>query len=1337
MPLTWITFARPLAALACAFVAIATTRADVAPPHGDHFKVAEDRMLEARMLQKFAMVDWGNVQSYTSALGSIDTALAELSLAAKANQGTEADRQVLKTDAETLKREITELRRSAHGIFFGRFPLVRGLGIDKPPGEMLSVSYDLDGSSRRKSLAAALGRMIATLSYDSLEGVVLIERGDLDDADYAKLKTLVDKQAALSFSTVPNVKLLPNALRDQLPPPPAWTEPDSAFAPLCRKLLELRAKKAEPTSLLIILARPMAGPQSDCQWFQVQSRQFDESALAELLAKPETRLEAYRVRMGEGLNHDRGPFFPDVLMLAGLLAVVSLLSYVVWFFGTHQLGSGWQNWLIPPVVGFVLGLLLPATLLPALRGFAPSPTTAAEVAAWWPAAFGALTFLLPAVVYRLAVPRLAGFTSGLYLDGRWAMSLVAVGLGAAAFWGRVAFIAVGSQAPALILPLVVGAALVMYLLGRVMDRSGVAAWEWAIVPALLTIPLGLGTLLAEPNILWATVGAALVMFAGLVIVERGAARKPAGSASNSSTLHNADAPRSLEQLRACAESPPYRPARAHAEADARLQQAGRDRTSWLSLCGASGAGKTAAAEKLIADIRAREPETYVLVGRCLQDTAPYHPFREALAEVWTAVVTATAQPHSDKLDSMLQELVGMVVPFWGMLSSIGQSEGATAASRSDLYAAVSGTLRRLAKEHRVVLFIEDVQWLDEGSADLLRHLHERFPENGAMPLVVLLTGRESADLARLGLEKSAVNVPLPAVDEQVAILSGSLRIAPESAEQIVAALGEFPQESGGLFWLGRTVAELVDAGALEETPRGFALKRDFLAAGKLPVPDDLRRLLAARLRETAEHGRILQCAAVLGSTFRATDVAEALGLDRLELLEILRQLDERHRIVSNLPESDELVAFSSAYMLEVVRQEFGIAGGAQLRSNKVVQELHARLAQALERRGERSSTATYELARHYFFAGSRHAGKSAHYCLAAAQTARREFAFDEARRYLAMATEASRTAGLNDSCAAEALLLECAEANVTGRERAQVARRGQEYLAAHPDAPHEVVLAVARSCYDAGRDTDTRTWYASAAELARKVIDVSDAPLEQAAAYHVLGMSLRFDDPAKRGAAIRRGLDVLNAHGGDRDAHLLKAWLLSSLAEQTMYGEQADLPAARAALEQALEIREKHALGDLPGQARLHGSLGRLALECSPKQYDVARHHFAEDLRIAQEIGDAIGISQCESSLGDCDYGEGNLAGALEHYRQAHATAPSPKDRLFALTGMFDALVSLGQTAEAEQVARKLLAEPRSQVIPRDCVDRLVRVLATHSGKLTGDWPQALHDRVAATSAAH
>jgi len=1315
--------------------------ADGAAASGPHLKAAKQALAEARTQQKFGVVERGNVQAFERGIELLDSAAGQLALARAAGEGTAGELAEIEAEVLDLRQGLEPLRRRANAVFSGRFPLVRALGADKPAEGAVRVALAGDAlTARRLALRAALSDMISSLPSSPLTAVVLVPDDDSKQPHSDELIELVDSEVAIALGAGASATLAPAAWRAELPPAPPWNAPDAAYVPHCRKLLAHASPDSQPTSLAFILVRSASPAASDYHWLQIERRVFTASALAPLVASPPAKtLESDQVRVTEGLSRDNGRFSSAIWLSVAFLAALALASFATLNVLGRQAVDAWQTWLTPPAIGFALGLLLPPMVVSVLNSFAPEPLTAAGSAAWWPCLAGALTLLIPAIVFRLTAKSMANVVPGLYLDGRWGMTCLAVALGICGFWCRPAFLALGWGAVGVLIPLAIASSIILYLFGRAVDRSDRLPIALAPVAILLALALGLGTFLASPAALWSTALACSAFPLGIVFAGHRRTAAPIATKLREPVATPAAArPQTLSELRERAQMPGFQPLEVFDRACATIESAAGGRTVWLALCGSSGSGKTAIAREIIARLRAQGDQVQVLTGSCRSEALPYQPFRELLSDVWGSSTVERFQPQSGKFDTVLQEFVGVFVPVLGMLSSFERSGGTGAATPTDLFAAVSGTLRNLAKKKRVVLFIDNLQWLDEGSAALLRHLQGRLPSGGDVPLVLLLSGRDETSLRGLGLDGCIFSVAVPGPEEQVAILSNRLRVEADSARKIVDSLRVITQEPGGLFWLGRAVTELVDAGAMQSTDQGFALRGGFLAAGKLPVPSELRQLLAAKLRESSQHEFVLECAALLGEEFRVGDVAETLGIDRLELLQVLRQLEDKQRILHDMPEGDDLYTFSSPFILEVIRQEFGIdaADGTSEQIPKIVRELHARLAAALERRDDRSAAVTYAIARHYSCAGARHARKTSACCLRAARLARREFAYQDARRFLDMALKCPGSAEEKTALSRESLLIDGDEAHVTGRRRVEVAARFWEYVEQAP-APadgtpdHETLAAAARACYDAGRDGGDAQWFDRAAQLARRIVAASDSPLEQAAGYHLLGVSL---PPARRDeqiAALERGLAILEPLGAaDREALLLKARMLGSLAEQLSYGSPADRQQARELLERGLSIRQLNHLGDLPGQARAHGGLGRLAYFSNPPDYATARRHFLEDLRIATEIDDAAGESMCHSFLAGCDRADGELETALEHYSQAQALAGGPKDWFFSTAGMFEVLIERNQPDRAERVGREILAKADETAIPRECAAEIARILAANGHKLGGDWVGELTDRV-------
>jgi tetratricopeptide (TPR) repeat protein len=531
------------------------------------------------------------------------------------------------------------------------------------------------------------------------------------------------------------------------------------------------------------------------------------------------------------------------------------------------------------------------------------------------------------------------------------------------------------------------------------------------------------------------------------------------------------------------------------------------------------------------------------------------------------------------------------------------------------------------------------------------------------------------------------------------------------------------EEPGGLFWLFQAVSEMAAAEWFEATPQGFAFRAG--AKPALPVPAELRTALIEKLRASGEHQLILESAALLGEVFSVNTLAAALNLDRLELLQRLRSLEQSAHIVSDLPDDEDGYAFSSAFMFETVRDELGISSTAARRPSKLVQELHARVAAAIEASGDEKSA--YALARHWSMAGARHAAKSFTHCRKASRQARDVFAFDESRRWLTLAEQAARTLGEPFDAALEQLRIDCEESHVRGRDRSATAERAWQLVSEQSDVPHDVLVVAARACYDAYRDTGLAAWHERAVSLARRIIDVSTDALEKAAGHHLLGVSLPIAGATERLAALRQGLTLVEAEACNEPASAsLEARLLGSLGEALSYGETADRTAARECFERSLDLRVSRNLGDLPGQARAHGGLGRLALSDDPPDYGRARKHFVEDLRISETIDDSAGISMSHCSLGRCDRAAGDMAGAARHFAQAFETARSVKDRCFAMIGKLELAIDMKRADEAQQLGRELLEMSKRDALPASCVDELLRVLFADGSIADTDWAKSL-----------
>ena len=139
----------------------------------------------------------------------------------------------------------------------------------------------------------------------------------------------------------------------------------------------------------------------------------------------------------------------------------------------------------------------------------------------------------------------------------------------------------------------------------------------------------------------------------------------------------------------------------------------------IVVAGEAGVGKTTLATKVATE--AYEAGAIVLLGRCEEDLGtPYGPFVEALshyvAHADTVELERHARVHGGELSRIvpgLRRRLGDVPP---PVSSDSDTE------RYLLYGAVAGLLEQVAEAHPVVLVLDDLQWADKPSLQMLRHV---------------------------------------------------------------------------------------------------------------------------------------------------------------------------------------------------------------------------------------------------------------------------------------------------------------------------------------------------------------------------------------------------------------------------------------------------------------------------------------------------------------------------------------------------------------------------------------------------------------------------------------
>ena len=1008
------------------------------------------------------------------------------------------------------------------------------------------------------------------------------------------------------------------------------------------------------------------------------------------------------------------------------------------------------------VAGFLLGRVSPWIELPVLRPFAPLPETLAVLSFWWPCLIGIALFSLPVVALRFVCLRIKsllydGGTAGSALEMKGRMGAVAavIGFGVCGYLAGPAHLALQADALSLLPALLLMAAATTWILGRSLEGQGYLPEVAGVSTVILLGVLGAAYSHGVPQSMWTGAGIAVVLLAIQTSLSEKTVRPVTALAPDEAPRQS---PGDLEDLLNLTIEPPYVPLGPYAEVVALSGPLVDGVNVRVALVGPGGVGKTATSlavlRKLDSSARDEGKELTVILGCCpepLSEEAPrpYAVFREALSGVFGTAVFGDQDRLAAKIDNMVGGLFETVVPFLGLLCPPTEAAVNAPQSREEIFASVAHAIRGLATRRHVVLLVDDCQWIDEGSLDLLRHLLVTFPAGERNGVGFVIVARDSRDLEALGLNESVVSLDSPTPADRTDILVKSLGLDLASAEAIVERIGGLGGDKGELYWLFQVIQSLARSEQLCVGSDGFELVAPIEAIEALPVREDMRSEVERRMARIPAHRTILECAACLGRRFSANVLARSLNVARLELLRDLDEIERETGFIYDVKEHDDVYEFHSPFVLDEIKKSLNIRGRGPGADDvpQIVREYHACIARSLKEELKSDSRLLFDVASHFYAAGKSHAEEGAEHCVAAARAARSSFDFAACRKFLEMGRECNEAGAGHLDIEAEEVLVACAEAHVTNEGSREAAERGLRYMAGHDREKGkveglraEVAIAVCRACYEAGRSDPY--FSDEAVRLGRWLVENARSATDVAEGHHFVGLASMGDALAKRQVRLETALEVLTVLPDDDLAgQALASQIKNSLAGIVAEGSQG---MAEGLYRESIETKER--IGDIPGLARSYNGLGRLLLSREPGDIPGARDCFQKSLAAAEKIADVKGQTMCNSSLGDCALAgidglqagverQESLGSAAQLYKTAIPFAQDLGDKLYAHAGLLESRALQGGAQALNETAENLLSLLEDADLKQGCgagIWRLGKALEVCRGVTDATWIESL-----------
>jgi class 3 adenylate cyclase/pimeloyl-ACP methyl ester carboxylesterase len=381
------------------------------------------------------------------------------------------------------------------------------------------------------------------------------------------------------------------------------------------------------------------------------------------------------------------------------------------------------------------------------------------------------------------------------------------------------------------------------------------------------------------------------------------------------------------------------------------------------LSGEAGIGKS----RLVYEFRrALDADSYTwLEGQCMSygTVVPYHPFLDLLRGAFEIDESDTEPVIIEKVGRFcagLGQEVAAGVPFLRDLLAVAPGEAMRASSYAE---AIRNLLLALSTRRPLVLLVEDVHWMDQSSATLLRWLLDSIA--GAR-VFALITHRPDYNwpfpvrsyFSRISLH----GLPSSLVDELAGSVLGKSDL-PAALKRLIAE-----RSDGNPFFIEELAKSIQEMGAAGQRTNGSLADA---------VPATLQQVIMARIDRLDEDGKhALQVASVIGREFamRIFDRVRDWQGDSQSSLEKLRSLE----LIYEKSVHPEL-----AYMFKHALTH-DVAYGTLLRAQR--RDIHRRVAALVEEIYAERLPEFYETLAYHYEQGEM-PERAAHYALLSGERA--------------------------------------------------------------------------------------------------------------------------------------------------------------------------------------------------------------------------------------------------------------------------------------------------------------------------------------------------------------
>lgn len=295
-----------------------------------------------------------------------------------------------------------------------------------------------------------------------------------------------------------------------------------------------------------------------------------------------------------------------------------------------------------------------------------------------------------------------------------------------------------------------------------------------------------------------------------------------------------------------------------AKLDDALARAASGAGSLVLVCGPAGIGKSRLTEEALQRARGRGMRT-ASTANYANVRAPFGPFTDLLRELRNTAPILVPRPSADRalFDRLLGEAAEPTPPAeW---------------EKRRLFVLIAEAFERLTAERPVAVAIDDLQWSDPESLEVLQYLAARLDRQALIIIAGIRDGDDASAAVTAGMQRfdATITIELAPLNER-------------AARSLVAFAGEQVA--------ARTVESIVHRG--EGSPLFILeLLREATKHGAdVHLPQSIKQTTEARLgRLDPDAAQILELAAVWGRTFTLANLAGITSHNETVVLQAVRQ----------------------------------------------------------------------------------------------------------------------------------------------------------------------------------------------------------------------------------------------------------------------------------------------------------------------------------------------------------------------------------------------------------------------------------------------------------------